>query len=98
MASGRAVVAVASGGPEEIIENGTTGVLVQHREASAIAREVNALVDHPDRRSALAQAAMASARAGYSETRMAREFGTLVRAVVLGHGRHGAETGPAKGL
>jgi L-malate glycosyltransferase len=47
-AAGLPVIATRSGGPEEIIEDGRTGFLVEHDNIEAMAERMAWLLDHPD--------------------------------------------------
>jgi glycosyltransferase involved in cell wall biosynthesis len=57
MAHGRPVVASAVGGLLEAIEDGVNGVLVPPRDAAALRRALEELLDDPDRRARLGAAA-----------------------------------------
>jgi phosphatidylinositol alpha-1,6-mannosyltransferase len=56
MARGVAVLAVDSGGPSEIVENGRTGVLAPTGEPRALADALTPLLDDPAQRDRLARA------------------------------------------
>jgi glycosyltransferase involved in cell wall biosynthesis len=49
-------------GPADIIEDGTSGLLVRPRKVAAMARAINDLIEDPDRRARLAAAAREQAR------------------------------------
>jgi glycosyltransferase involved in cell wall biosynthesis len=57
MAAGRPVVASALGGLNDIVADGETGLLVPPGDARALAAAVNHLLDGPDRRRAMGEAA-----------------------------------------
>ncbi|MBF0425313.1 MAG: glycosyltransferase family 4 protein [Magnetococcales bacterium] len=59
MACGLPVIGSAIGGIAEVIDDGRTGLLVPAGDARALARALAALIDHPERRRALARAAQA---------------------------------------
>jgi N-acetyl-alpha-D-glucosaminyl L-malate synthase BshA len=59
-------VATAVGGIPEVIEDGTTGLLVPFGDPDAAARAVEHLIDNPSRRTGLGAAAKASARRNFS--------------------------------
>ncbi|MFH1012728.1 MAG: glycosyltransferase family 4 protein [Candidatus Peregrinibacteria bacterium] len=61
MASGVAVIATASGGVPEIIENGKSGILVPPASSEKLAEAISALLHHPDQKRAIE--AMAKERA-----------------------------------
>lgn len=60
MACGVPVVATRSGGPEEIVEDGVTGLLVPTGSPDAVAGAIHALVAAPERRARLARAGRAA--------------------------------------
>ncbi len=70
MASGRAVVATATGGAREIIEINTTGLLVPVGEAEALAEAVNSLLENPSARERLGKQAGQVARERFSLEKM----------------------------
>jgi glycosyltransferase involved in cell wall biosynthesis len=49
-------------GPADIIEDGTSGLLVPPRNVAAMARAINGLIEDPDRRARMAAAAREQAR------------------------------------
>lgn len=81
MATGRAVVATRTLGPEEAIEDGRTGLLVPPGDHRAMAEAFCALAAGPALRASLGAAAAAGARDRFSAARMAREFEALYRRV-----------------
>jgi glycosyltransferase involved in cell wall biosynthesis len=79
MALGRAVVASRSRGPEEVIDDGVTGMLVPPGDERALATTVAALVSNPDERERLGIAGRKAVAAYWSADRMASEFADLYR-------------------
>jgi glycosyltransferase involved in cell wall biosynthesis len=61
--AGVAVVATNRGGPPEFVEDGTTGVLVDPFDTDQFAAALQALLDDPSRRSAIASAGHERVRA-----------------------------------
>ena len=57
MAAGKPVVATRSGGPQEIIEDGSSGFLVNVGDAAAMASRIAKLLDDPERMKTMGQAA-----------------------------------------
>jgi glycosyltransferase involved in cell wall biosynthesis len=71
MAAGRAVVAVAAGGPLEIIEPDVTGVLAPGGEPEELAAAIDGLLADPARRARIAAAGAAWVREHHGATAMA---------------------------
>lgn len=84
MAAGTPVVAVASGGPREIVEDGVTGVLVADNSPELLAEAVGELLADADRRARMSTAAIAACRRRFSAEAMAAgitaELSELARA------------------
>jgi glycosyltransferase involved in cell wall biosynthesis len=81
MALGGTVVALASGGPREIITDSVDGLLVPSPTPDAFAEAiVRALMDDELRRQ-IGRAAQETVRRRYSRERLASEFGSLVRRI-----------------
>jgi glycosyltransferase involved in cell wall biosynthesis len=70
MAAGVPVVAVASGGPLEIVEDGVTGLLAPSGEPAALAAAIEELLADPDRCRAIAAAAARRCRERFTAARM----------------------------
>jgi glycosyltransferase involved in cell wall biosynthesis len=62
MAMGVPVVATAVGGPAEILDSGEAGILLAPRDPGAWARVIAELIEQPDRRAAMGEAARREAR------------------------------------
>lgn len=84
MASGLPVVATASEGASEIIEDGITGKLVSADDPEALAKAITDLLDDPLERSRLVRNALLAARERYSLARMASETERVYREVLVG--------------
>ncbi|HVM39332.1 MAG TPA: glycosyltransferase [Acidimicrobiia bacterium] len=76
MALARPVVATFGGGPSEIVENGTSGILVPPGDAAALADAVIALLADAERADAIGRAAARRAEA-FDEARTAEAFAAL---------------------
>lgn len=76
MMSGKPVVASRAGGNVELIEHDRTGLLFETENAAALADAMQALVQDPARRRALADAGRARAHERYSVPAMVRAFET----------------------
>ena len=81
MASGRPVIATAHGGPLEIVEPGETGLLVEPRNAPAMAGAMLALADDPARAAAMGAAGRARATARYDIDRTLQRLQVLYEEV-----------------
>lgn len=77
MASGVPVVATRSGGPEDIIRDGATGVLVPTRSPEALADALHGLMRDPERRKELAAAASRMAGEQYTIEAMVSGYEAL---------------------
>jgi glycosyltransferase involved in cell wall biosynthesis len=62
MASGVPIVSSRSGMPADLIDSGVNGLLVNVGDAEALASAAATLIEHPERRSALAERGLASIR------------------------------------
>ena len=74
MAMGRPVVAIAQGGPAEVIDDGRTGVLVARRDPEELAAGICRLLEDADLRAGLGSAARSDAQQRFGHERMAREI------------------------
>jgi glycosyltransferase involved in cell wall biosynthesis len=82
MAQGRPVIATRGGGPSEIIESEEQGVLVSPDDPEALARELIALIDDPERRRRVGEAGRARVRAHFSsDVAAAKLIGFLDEAI-----------------
>ncbi|OLC07819.1 MAG: hypothetical protein AUH42_02870 [Gemmatimonadetes bacterium 13_1_40CM_70_11] len=79
MACGRPVVAVAGGGPEEVL--GDAGVVTPPEEPAVFARHLQALLADPGRQAALGQAGRRRVLERYSVERMQREHVEAIEAL-----------------
>ncbi len=82
MAAGLPIIAAASEGASEILEDGLTGKLVPVNDPPALAEAVNELLDDPVECSRLARNAQLAARERYSLTRMATDTERVYREVL----------------
>ncbi len=69
-AMARAIVATRIGGIPEVVEDGATGVLIEPRDAGALAETIGGLLDDPARRARLGAAARRYAEAHHGLDRM----------------------------
>jgi glycosyltransferase involved in cell wall biosynthesis len=77
MASAKAIVATAHGGPMEIITDGQTGLLIEPANPQAIAEAVLVLLSSPERRASLGNAARRDALERFSIKRYITDFQNL---------------------
>ena len=82
MAAGLPVVAAASEGALEIIEDGFSGKLVPVDDAESLAAAISDLLNDDLERSRLGRNALVAARQHYSLTRMASDTERLYREVL----------------
>jgi glycosyltransferase involved in cell wall biosynthesis len=86
MAAGVPVVAAATGGLCELVDDGVTGFLVPPRDANALARRVDQLLCDPALRDDMSRRAVQRVAARFSEQRMAREVGGIYEQMLSGWG------------
>lgn len=77
MALGRAVVATRTGGPEELIEHGVTGMLVRPGDPTGLSDAIGELANDEGVRHRLGTAASRTVRERWSAERMAEQFAAL---------------------
>ncbi|HPM42756.1 MAG TPA: glycosyltransferase family 4 protein [Candidatus Omnitrophota bacterium] len=82
LASGRASVSSDTGGISDIVENGSTGVLVKVADHTAMAKAVSDLLDDPARREMLGSRGRDLVRERFTLSRMAREVAGLYEEVI----------------
>lgn len=87
MARGVPVVAVASGGPTEIIEDGSSGMLVPSSDPDLIAAAIRRASEDPGLRLRLARAGRERVEDLFTAERMAERFRICLEAVVARGGR-----------
>ncbi len=81
MASGAPLVASAVAGIPQAVRDGTEALLVAERDPDALATAILALLDSPDRRETLGQAARARARDVFDWSRVGERFEDVFRSV-----------------
>lgn len=74
MASGRPVICTRSGGPEEYVEDGVTGFVVESGDAVALADRIEALLTDAERRESLGATALNRAHTAFTFDRMTRDI------------------------
>jgi glycosyltransferase involved in cell wall biosynthesis len=77
-ACGTPVVAFASGGLVDVVRDGETGCLVPAGDAPAMARALDALLEHPDRRAAMGRAGVAHVRDRFSPAAVGERYAALL--------------------
>lgn len=88
MALGKPLVVTDSGGPRDIVENETSGLLVPPADAPALARSIKRVLSDPRLAARLAAGAKLRAHS-FDERRMAEQFSRLLWDVA-GHSSHAA--------
>lgn len=84
MAAGLPVVACAVGGLLDLIQDGTTGILVPPGDSGALATALRALIEDPTRAHAIGAAARRFVQQHYSFDRMVASFEDLYRSGLRG--------------
>lgn len=79
MLAGKPVVATATGGPDEIIENGVTGKLYPAGDPEALYRSLQDILSDPDQSSVMANRAKESARQRFSLEIMHKKLDEIMR-------------------
>ena len=80
MAAGRPVVASASGGITDLVEDGVTGILVPPRDAAALAGGLRALLSDPTTAAAMGRKGLERVR-HYTASTVANRIESLYRRV-----------------
>jgi len=86
MDAGVPVVATEAGGIVEVIEDGTSGLLVRGRSPDDLARAIRRAVEDGDLRARLIAGGRARVREGFSEEGMLEAIGALYRSLGAGPG------------
>jgi glycosyltransferase involved in cell wall biosynthesis len=82
MAAGRAVVAVRSGGGQELVQQDQTGLLVEPKNPVALADAVLVLMNDPEKMDRMGRQAQSYARAHFSHERTASQVLDIYRRVL----------------
>jgi len=77
MAVGKPVVITRSGGPEEVVEDGHTGVLVPPADPKSLASKICDLLRNPELAATLSRNARAEVESKFSLTKMVEEYESL---------------------
>ena len=77
MAAGKPVVVTRSGGPQEIVEDGRTGILVPPADPQALAVKICDLLGNPELAATLSQNARADVQDKFSLMKMVSEYEAL---------------------
>jgi glycosyltransferase involved in cell wall biosynthesis len=86
-AAGLPIVATDAGGSREIVEDGTSGLIVPVGDALALARGLIQLAEDRAARDAMGQAARAKVAREFTNDRFVREFGALYHELLATKGR-----------
>ncbi len=84
MAAAKPVVVTRSGGPQEIVEDGCTGVLVPPADPGALAEKICELLANPERAAALARTARAKVESTFTLEKMIRDYECLYERLMNG--------------
>lgn len=74
---GRPVIATKSGGPQEIIQSGVDGVLVDVNDVSNMSKALGELIANPDMRRKIAQNAYESVRKNFNLNKIKKQIGAV---------------------
>jgi len=91
MASGLPVVATRCGGPEQIVEDGVTGFLVENGSPDAVAQAINRLRNDPNQRSRFGKAARNAVIERYTLEAQVRAYEALYDHVLAPRRRGAAD-------
>jgi glycosyltransferase involved in cell wall biosynthesis len=83
MACGKPIVATTAGGMPEVVEEGTTGLLVPPRDHQAMAEALVKLLTNPQLRARMGAAGLARVRARFSAERMVQDTLEVYRRVAM---------------
>jgi glycosyltransferase involved in cell wall biosynthesis len=90
MAAGLPVVGTAVGGVPELLESGQQGILVPPGDCAAFTEAMRTLLNDPEKRTAMANAALAHAIATFNVERMVLGYESIYRAAFAASGRANA--------
>lgn len=82
MSAGTAVVATRVGGVSEVVQDGTSGVLVERDDRPGFARELAALLGDRERSGLLGRAARERAMTRFDRRKVVEEYETLYRGLI----------------
>jgi glycosyltransferase involved in cell wall biosynthesis len=83
MAAGLPVIGTAVGGVPELVQSGQQGILVPPGDYAAFANAMRSLVNSPELRAAMSNAARARATAAFNVDRMAQGYANLYRKALI---------------
>ena len=80
---GRAVIATECGGPSEIIENSSTGILVPVKQVAQMASAMEYMIVHPAERNEISEKAYRSVREKFSHKNTIEKLGEVYHSALL---------------
>jgi glycosyltransferase involved in cell wall biosynthesis len=86
MAAGLPVIGTAVGGVPELVESGQQGILVPPGDCAAFTDAMRTLLNDPEKRTTMANAAQARATAAFNVERMAQGYESIYRAALAASG------------
>ena len=84
----RPVVAARRGGLPEVVEHGSTGLLVDELNAPHLVEAIAWLLEHPEAASRMGKAARTRARTAFNWTDCVDAYETLYEKIVKAHDKH----------
>jgi glycosyltransferase involved in cell wall biosynthesis len=82
MAAGLPVVSARVGGVPELVESGQQGLLIRPGDRAGFTNALRTLLNNPEKRAAMANAARARAMAAFNVDRMTQGYANLYRQAV----------------
>ena len=79
---GRPVIATRSGGPSEIIDHNESGILVDVKDVTAMAKAIDDLISSPEKRELMSRTAYERVRKKFSHENTVQKLGEVYKAAI----------------